>query len=149
MWAKGKVVMGIKTKRIVLRHSFIHLSSALFVRMTKMTRRDWKALTLPNLSVKNPFEVPWGNRTERLFNDSDFRACEKNELISSGELHPRKIMDLANSSSDLENSLRQVAELPFILHLFLSDSNLVFFSSSYLFFPHSWGFRSAASWSPA
>lgn len=51
MWAKGKVVMGIKTKRIVLRHSFIHLSSALFVRMTKMTRRDWKALTLPNLSV--------------------------------------------------------------------------------------------------
>ena len=58
MWAKGKVVMGIKTKRIVLRHSFIHLSSALFVRMTKMTRRDWKALTLSNLSVKKAFEVP-------------------------------------------------------------------------------------------
>lgn len=58
MWAKGKVVMGIKTKRIVLRHSFIHLSSALFVRMTKMTRRDRKALTLPNLSVKKAFEVP-------------------------------------------------------------------------------------------
>ena len=58
MWAKGKVVMGIKTKRILLRHSFIHLSSALFVRMTKMTRRDWKALTLQNLSVKKAFEVP-------------------------------------------------------------------------------------------
>ena len=58
MWAKGKVVMGIKTKRIVLRHSFIHLSSALFVRMTKMTRRDRKALTLQNLSVKKAFEVP-------------------------------------------------------------------------------------------
>ena len=134
MWAKGKIVMGIKTKRKVLRHSFIHLSSALFVRMTKMTRRDWKALTLPNLSVKNPFEVPWGNRTERLFNDSDFRACEKNELISSGELHPRKIMDLANSSSDLENSLRQVAELPFILHLFLSYTQISFFFFKFFIF---------------
>lgn len=53
MWAKGKVVMGIKTKRIVLRHLFINLSSALFVRMTKMTRRDRKALTTHRLIDSN------------------------------------------------------------------------------------------------